>query len=126
MNSCILIDDDAIINLIHTKMIKNLPVGFEVISFQDPVAGVRFFEDFEPESGTKYYVFIDLNMPGLNGWSILEKLSDSPIIDHLDVYILSSSTNENDKERARQHPYVKQYLEKPLLETLLEELMLAA
>lgn len=121
MNDFILIDDDAIINLIHTKMITNLTTDFKVISFQDPEEGMNFFNSFMPEADRMYYVFIDLNMPGKNGWSILEELSETSFIDQLNIYILSSSTNKADKERADQHPHVKEYLEKPMLEHLLKE-----
>jgi CheY-like chemotaxis protein len=64
----------------------------------------------------KTVLFLDINMPGLNGWQVLAQLEQLPkaLRKHLDVYILTTSPNVRDEYRASRSPLVKCYLQKPL------------
>lgn len=57
-------------------------------------------------------VFLDLNMPGLHGHEVLERLADEP--DTPNVVILTSSSNPDDRAQAMRFPFVRVYEEKPL------------
>ncbi len=64
-------------------------------------------------------------MPILNGWNFLErfdKFSDH-IKKQLTIYILSSSVDWSDKEKAQANPYVKDYLVKPLSREILGNIL---
>ena len=57
-------------------------------------------------------IFLDINMPMMNGWQFLEKIASqnmSPTI-----YILTSSVDRNYIEKARTYKNVKAFLTKPL------------
>ena len=59
-------------------------------------------------------ILIDLNMPEMNGWDLLEKFETLNI--ECGCFIVSSSINQVDKRRAVKYPFVNGYLIKPLSE----------
>lgn len=62
-------------------------------------------------------LFLDINMPSPNGWEFLDlyKKMSVKIKDQIHIYMLSSSIDEFDKQKALANIYVKAYLTKPLL-----------
>src|SRR4051812_38241358 len=62
------------------------------------------------------YLFLDLNMPGMNGFFFLTKFERLPasIKDKCNIVILTSSTNSTDKERLEKFSNVVQHFIKPL------------
>ncbi len=71
-------------------------------------------------------IFLDLNMPRLNGWEFLEKFSELEL-SHTQVQptiiVLSTSMNPEDREKADQISLVSKFLQKPLSESTLNEVM---
>lgn len=66
-------------------------------------------------------ILLDLNMPIWDGWQFLEKFKDIPIQSKITIYILTSSINEADREKARHFNNVNNYVVKPIkLETLID------
>lgn len=61
-------------------------------------------------------VLLDLNMPVLDGWGFLYRIQSSLLKDYqlLSLYILSSSTDKVDIEKAKHYPLVKKFYPKPL------------
>lgn len=62
------------------------------------------------------YLFLDLNMPGMNGFFFLTKFDrlSAVIKDKCKIVILTSSTNTTDKERLEKFSNVVQHFTKPL------------
>jgi CheY-like chemotaxis protein len=61
-------------------------------------------------------LFLDINMPSMTGWDFLEifKNLNSGIQQQFSIYILSSSVDSRDKEKAASNVLVKGFLSKPL------------
>lgn len=58
-------------------------------------------------------LLLDLNMPVMDGWEVLDALRQHPEIP-IRVAVLSSSVDPEDQTRASQYPNVIGYLTKPL------------
>jgi CheY-like chemotaxis protein len=61
-------------------------------------------------------IFLDLTMPDFSGWEFLEKfdkLQDS-LNKHVDLYVMTSSVRESDKERSTKYGCVNSFISKPL------------
>ena len=70
-------------------------------------------------------VFLDLTMPVMDGWDFLKALREAelPGKENMRIYVLSSSINPADKERALNHEEVHDFLSKPLKEGQLREIL---
>ncbi len=87
-----------------------------MMGFTNPEEGVAYITSSFFTKPKKTVLFLDINMPGLNGWQVLEKLKHlpKPIKKYLSVYIITTAANYYDHQKAIKSPFVKQYLEKPL------------
>jgi len=110
-----IVDDDPIYRLIVLKMIKNRDASIEICECENGEIGLAELK--KPErAGHKIVVLLDINMPVLNGWSFLEELEKNDFynLEQLDVYMVTSSVDENDKIKAKQFPFIKGFYHKPL------------
>ncbi len=61
-------------------------------------------------------ILLDINMPELDGWQFLEQFT--PIRQKaphpVEIYLVSSSVDARDIQKAHEHPEVKSYIIKPL------------
>ncbi|MEO8146393.1 MAG: response regulator [Bacteroidia bacterium] len=120
----ILIDDDPNQNILNKIIIrKSFGRSTDVISFSDAEEGVQFIETEYALHPTPAVLFLDINMPTLTGWEVLKKLHRvmvEVIRSSLRIYIISSSIDPRDRQRADDDPIVTGYIEKPItMETLL-------
>jgi len=115
----LMIDDDRINNGLNAIVIKNCfkPYSIAITSFTDPQAGVEYIaEHFSIAEEVPTLLFLDINMPELTGWDVLDKIKslNAAQIQHITIYILSSSIDPADIIRANANPLVKGFISKPL------------
>lgn len=120
----ILIDDEVYSNKISKTFIQKMFAGAEIKDFLLPQEALQYIQLAYSEASVPTAILLDINMPELNGWQVLEKLQElpQPIQDSLTVYMLSSSIDPKDKLRAEEHPLIKGYIEKPLSRETLRSL----
>jgi CheY-like chemotaxis protein len=120
INTVLSIEDDKVtqtLNQIHlntNKFCKNIIVAYNVLEavdfFKKLDSGEISMENF-PE-----VIFLDLNMPMMDGWDFFETFKKE--LAHFEVktkiFILSSSINPADVERAKNEKSIVAFLEKPL------------
>lgn len=104
----LLIDDDPLNNLINRKLIARVLPGAVVTEDIDAQHALnRIKQELTPD-----LILLDLNMPGMNGWEFLDRFHETG--KEITVFILTSSIDSNDFNKARKYKSVKRYLEKPL------------
>ena len=69
-------------------------------------------------------IFLDINMPVMDGWEFLEAFSKLTYDKNISVIILTSSINPEDKERAKTYDVVKGFMSKPLTGDKLDQVLL--
>lgn len=113
----IVIDDDRINNTICRKIILSVAPDADIQTFFDPNAGLVYIQSaYGTYDAKNVILLLDINMPTLFGWEVLEEFkSFSEVVrQHFKIFMLSSSVNPQDKERAAVNPLVSGYIEKPL------------
>ena len=119
IKSVVLIDDDFAINYFHKRLFLKLELGVNVFTFSNSNAaldGIIKLEDTHSESDL-VYVFLDINMPEVDGWAFLEKFNkiNELIKFEVKIFILSSSINPEDVEKAKNNNLITNYFAKPLM-----------
>ena len=121
----ITIDDDKIDNLINNKVIKQAVPEADITTFSDPELGLSFIKEGLKEDPKSTILLLDINMPLLNGWGLLNELKDHcvQLRENMKVYMLSSSINPIDQKLAKENPLVHGYISKPLTKAKVEGIL---
>ena len=115
--SVAIIDDDKIFQLTIQKTIQQIESIENVYSFSDGKEAIDYFtENSKDIKNLPDVIFLDINMPNMNGWQFLEAyfLLEPTLIKKSTIYIVSSSINPSDIIKAKSVNEVTDYLVKPL------------
>ncbi len=111
--SILLIDDDPSVIFYHRALLEYRLTETHIRSFNEVSTAIQFLEQ-NPPLDSFTLILLDLNMPVKNGWDFLSKAEKLKNTSQLHIVIVSSSINEADKMRAKEHILVKGFFEKPL------------
>ena len=121
----VLVDDDAINNMLSEILIEDAFPNAKIISFLEPEEAIEYFVNYIPEENNrKTILFLDINMPLTTGWEFLERLDLRGVkkYDSLHIYMLSSSVNEEDLKKTELNKNITSFIEKPLNNKFLNQL----
>lgn len=117
----LIVDDDAIIRLLHQRVLRHLDGDFSVSSFSGGLKTLQHLEE-NKQTNRSFLVLLDINMPGMNGWQFLEECKNRRI-KNLFVFILTSSVNPQDRNCPLNFQQVLGFFEKPFTKDKVLELM---
>ena len=112
-----LIDDNVDDNFFHERAIKQAEVFDHIVSLNSAQAALAYLKDPQnPNYILPEVIFLDINMPGMDGWDFLDEFSKIDYIDISDIKIimLSTSSRTEDIEKAKKNVFVDNYTIKPL------------
>jgi CheY-like chemotaxis protein len=92
--TCFLIDDDADDHEIFILALMDIDKSIQCITANDGEVAlnkIREDEQFVPD-----YIFMDLNMPRMNGRQCLAEISKIPRLQNVPVFIYSTSSSPRD------------------------------
>ena len=102
-----LVDDQKMANFINKKLIEVTGLASVVLEYTIPEKALSEIDDQNPD-----LIFLDLNMPEINGWQFLDLLVERE--QNTRVVIVTSSTSEIDRNKAQNYIQVVDFLIKPL------------
>ena len=91
--SIVLVEDEKVIANLLTK--KLTQAGYEVQTATDGVSGLELIQKVKPK-----LVLLDMGLPALSGFDILEQLKATNLLPKLPVIIISNSGQQIEIERA--------------------------
>ncbi|WP_075341592.1 response regulator [Tenacibaculum agarivorans] len=123
INTVLLVDDDKATNFIHELIIKDNNYCNKIVTKYDGEEAIEFLES-AGDNDIPDIVFLDINMPKVDGWEFLKKYKELP--EHkraqIVVVMLTTSLNANDKERAISNELISEFRNKPLTKEMLADL----
>jgi CheY-like chemotaxis protein len=108
-----IIDDDQVVLLLHKLQVKTQQLGEHLHVFSDAKVALESIISFDTED-QRILIFLDINMPEMNGWEFLDQLQDSINRADIKVIILTSSLSKSDMEKSSKFNMVIDYWEKPM------------
>ncbi|MBX7203019.1 MAG: response regulator [Bacteroidia bacterium] len=126
--SVMLIDDSEIDNFINQKMIEGHNFAERIYVHTGSKSALEFLQNFErahlPEELLPQIIFLDINMPIMDGFQFAEEFQKSSpkINDKVKIVFLTSSLNPMDQKRAMAVRGVYSFLNKPLTKDHLDSL----
>lgn len=122
----IIIDDDAVNNIICKRIICNTFQHAEVKTFTNPKEGLTYIESIcsHPELPATV-LFLDINMSAFSGWELLKSFEqlDAVLKNRLTIYMFSSSIDPIDKVLAASNRNIWNYIEKPLTKQIVLDIV---
>ncbi|OHB56791.1 MAG: hypothetical protein A2173_04275 [Planctomycetes bacterium RBG_13_44_8b] len=108
----LLVDDDDVDMMIVKRALKALQVPNQMVYMPDGQAALEYLTDDGNEKPSM--LFLDLNMPRMNGWELLENIMANDVLREIPVVILTTSDNPDDISRSKKlRPPVVAYIVKP-------------
>lgn len=117
----LIVDDDPIYTMLMKKLLESNGFNPPPHAFDNGQLALDYLRE-NHQSDEAHVIFLDINMPVLNGWEFLDEISDFASRDKTFVLIVSSSINQSDMDRANSNKYVIRYLTKPILSSTIVEL----
>jgi CheY-like chemotaxis protein len=112
-----IIDDDEIFQFTLTRIINHNKQAEKVITFSDGEKAIQYLTDNKAiNENIPDIIFLDLNMPIMDGWQFMEEYASvkTKIKKKVNIFMWSSSINPIDIERASKICEISDYIIKPM------------
>jgi CheY-like chemotaxis protein len=128
LNSILLIDDDEVTNFYNAHVIKRMEVAEHIhfeINGEEALNYLIHKADHAADYVRPDLIFLDINMPVMNGFEFLAEYEKLPAPDksHHMIVMLTTSLHEDDLRRAGEFNCVSAYYPKPLDTTSINEII---
>lgn len=122
--NCIVVDDDPINNTICQMIISRAAPQADIQTFTIPEEGFAYISKQYLTTDNPTVLFLDINMPSWSGWDFLDQFEklDNKIKRKIQIYILSSSVDLNDKKRVEDNKNVVGFIAKPLTKAIFKKI----
>jgi CheY-like chemotaxis protein len=112
----LLIEDNAIDQIITSKLLKSIDGVTEVNIVNNGKEGIQWLDNYHRNANDFLIILTDIKMPEMDGFGFLaafEKL-DTDLQKQTQIFILSSTLNDDEIARGNNNRNVKKMLSKPL------------
>lgn len=117
INTFCIVDDDDIYQFTTSLFLKKTDLVNKIIVFSNGLKAINFLkEEMKNSENIPDILFLDVNMPVMDGWEFLEEyLLIKPMMPKtIVIYMVTSSVDEKDVLRAKNISALSGYLVKPI------------
>lgn len=121
-----LVDDDMNDNFFHERVIKRSNAANRIVIKESGLEALDYLKSAgDPEKPRPDLIFLDINMPGMNGWEFLQEYRklDKNLQSKMIVIMLTTSVNPEDESMARSIDLLSDFKTKPLTKEMLEDVL---
>jgi CheY-like chemotaxis protein len=120
-----IIDDDSTFVFVLKKLLKKIENFNEIRNIVNGEEAVNVLENHHTnEEKFPDIIFLDINMPMLDGWQFLEEIEQSNYYEKCNIYIVSSTIDINEIEKSKKFASVKGFIPKPVIENTLKDILM--
>ena len=121
------VDDDSVYQFTASRTLKATHIAHQILQFQNGSEAINFLRSrVNGDQSVPDIIFLDINMPITDGWAFLDqfhKLKEQ-LGKEIKIYVVSSSIDPRDRNRACKYPEVTDYMEKPISMKKFSEVLL--
>ena len=117
MCKLVLIDDNPIDHYIMRTMLYNNEACKQATYTFDGSMILEFMEENKSAKDLlPDVIFLDLTMPDFSGWEVVDRVEKrkTSLNKTVELYVMTSSVRESDKERSSKYGCVSSFISKPL------------
>lgn len=120
-----LVDDNPDDNFFHEREIKKNNSSNIVITKNTGIEALEYLKSDKGKGANPDLIFLDINMPGMNGWEFLEQYSqlDKQLQSKALIIMLTTSDNSDDLAKVKQWSFVSDYITKPLTREIMQNII---
>ncbi|MFA9188318.1 response regulator [Flavobacterium sp. FBOR7N2.3] len=120
------VDDDPITLMLCKKVITKASFSKTIITAKNGEEALQYFNSIinKEENKLPNLIFLDLNMPVMDGWEFLDNFNSSKYseINTTKIVVLSSTIDPEDLQKSKKYPMVIDFLSKPITTNMLNYL----
>ncbi len=121
-----LIDDNPHDNFFHERVIKTVDAVSTIIVKETGLKALEYLKSNENAHPQPIdLIFLDINMPGMNGWEFLQQyaLLDKELQKGVIIIMLTTSDNPDDRAKSKSKDFVSDFITKPLTEEAMKKII---
>ncbi len=126
LNKILLIDDSESDNFVHKRLLKKENIAEEIVVKYSGEDALEYLSTLVDSVYPKPdLIFLDINMPGMNGWEFLDHYRELGIEKKGGIVItmLTTSSSEEDRQKASQNALINRFENKPLTKDRLYDIL---
>ncbi|MCM4154936.1 response regulator [Gramella sp. AN32] len=126
LNCILLIDDDKATNYINERVISRAKIVDKIVAVESGYKALDYLKEKDFKEYPKpEVIFIDINMPGMDGWEFLEEYGEMKEVQkgNIIIVMLTTSSNPDDLSKSATISRINGFKNKPLTAEKLDEII---